>query len=112
MKIFSLSIYSKKSKDETVRLAAEYNLTSFGFFQRSTVQDIIMVISKTIAERTNPGQRQRIEEQRMNSLFVIVFSFFGWEILIFFLILINCLYSLCRLCLCSFRHSSYRSYYY
>ena len=76
MKIYSLSIYTKKSNDEIVRLAAEYDFSNFGFFQRSTVQDIVMVISKTIAERTNPGQRQRIEEQRMNSLFVIVFSFF------------------------------------
>ncbi|RGB32770.1 snare-like protein [Rhizophagus diaphanus] len=63
MKIYSVSIYSRDSNEETIRLAAEYDLSSFGFFQRSTVQDIIMVISKTIAERTSPGQRQRVEEQ-------------------------------------------------
>src|SRR5438046_2282271 len=106
MKIYSLSIYSRDSNDEIIRLAAEYDLSSFGFFQRSTVQDIIMVISKAIAERTSPGQRQRVEEQRMH-------FFGGRRNFTIFLILIgsNYFYSLCRLCLRPFRHSSYRSHY-
>ena len=66
MKIYSISIFSKDFKDEIVRLTAEYDLSSFGFFQRSAVQDIIMVISKAIAAGTKPGQRQRVEEQRMH----------------------------------------------
>ncbi|CAI2170780.1 12783_t:CDS:2 [Funneliformis geosporum] len=63
MKVYSIAIYSKDSYNEVIRLTAEYDLSSFGFFQRSTVQDIIMVISKAIAAGTKPGQRQRVEEQ-------------------------------------------------
>lgn len=61
MKIYSLTVFSKEDKN-AVNLVGEYDLSGFGFFQRSSVQEFMTFFSRTVAERTNPGQRQIIEE--------------------------------------------------
>jgi synaptobrevin family protein YKT6 len=38
-------------------------LTSFGFFQRGTVKEMLTFFSKTIAKRTPPGQRQSVQNE-------------------------------------------------
>lgn len=56
-------------------MAAEYDLASFSFFQRGSVQVLIMLenllhkqqeamnfMAKTTIERTNPGVRTKVEE--------------------------------------------------
>ncbi|CAG8526362.1 31388_t:CDS:2, partial [Racocetra persica] len=48
--------------EEAVNLAGEYDLSGFGFFQRGSVQEFMKFFSKTVAERTNPGQRLSVEE--------------------------------------------------
>ncbi|ODQ50711.1 snare Ykt6 [Saitoella complicata NRRL Y-17804] len=61
MKLYSISILRNESKPATVLASAE-DLSSFGFFQRGSVGEFMTFFSKTIAERTTPGQRQDIEE--------------------------------------------------
>ena len=44
-------------------LANATNLDSFGYFQRSTVREMLVFVSRTIVKRTQPGQRQSVEHQ-------------------------------------------------
>ncbi|CAG8716014.1 7989_t:CDS:2, partial [Cetraspora pellucida] len=49
-------------EEEAVNLAGEYDLSGFGFFQRGSAQEFMKFFSKTVAERTKPGQRLSVEE--------------------------------------------------
>ncbi|EMF11104.1 snare-like protein [Sphaerulina musiva SO2202] len=62
MKILYIGILRNESKP-AVELAAERDLTSFSRFTRSNVGEFLTVFAKTVAERTQPGQRQDVEEQ-------------------------------------------------
>jgi len=44
-------------------LKAAYDLTSFGFFQRGTVQEFINMTAKILVERTQIGERQSVKEK-------------------------------------------------
>jgi synaptobrevin homolog YKT6 len=44
-------------------LCAERDLTSYSRFTRGSVSEFMSLFSKTVAERTRPGQRQDVEEQ-------------------------------------------------
>jgi synaptobrevin family protein YKT6 len=59
MKVLGISIlrYNADCSDP-IMLVQAAELTSFGFFQRGTVKEMIIFFSKTIAKRTPPGQRQ------------------------------------------------------
>ena len=46
---------------EPACLGAAQDLTSFGYFQRSTVKEMLLFVSRTIVKRTQPGQRQSVE---------------------------------------------------
>ena len=43
-------------------LKAAYDLSSFGFFQRGSVQEFINFTAKIMAERTQIGERQSVKE--------------------------------------------------
>lgn len=43
-------------------LKAAYDLQSFSFFQRSSVQEFMTFVSKTVVERTQPTCRQSVKE--------------------------------------------------
>ncbi|KAI9018442.1 Longin-like domain-containing protein [Hyaloraphidium curvatum] len=62
MRIFSISIVLQGSPART--LVSEAELSAFGFFQRSSIQEFLTFFTTTIAERTQPGDRQCIEEQQ------------------------------------------------
>ena len=62
MRIFSISIVQQGSPAKT--LVTEAELSAFGFFQRSSIQEFLTFFTTTIAERTQPGDRQCIEEQQ------------------------------------------------
>ena len=51
-----------------VQLCGEYELSEFSRFTRGEYSKFMTMFSKTIAERTKPGQRQSIEEQGMYDL--------------------------------------------
>eukprot|EP01135_Chromosphaera_perkinsii_P010650 Nk52_evm50s2192 gene=Nk52_evmTU50s2192 len=61
VKLFAISIFHK-SGGKAKLLSVEEDLSSFGFFQRSSVAEFINFYSKTLAERTQPGQRQTVVE--------------------------------------------------
>ena len=46
-----------------MELCAERDLSSYSRFTRTSVGEFMSLFSKTVAERTRPGQRQDVEEQ-------------------------------------------------
>ncbi|KAK0551676.1 palmitoyltransferase [Tilletia horrida] len=57
-----LLIFANPPGASAVPLIGAWELGSFNFLQRGTVQDVIMFMSKTVAERTQPTQRQSVQE--------------------------------------------------
>lgn len=67
MRLFSLAVIRNDVQPALI-LASAQDLSTFGFFQRSSVGEFMNFFSKTVAERTQAGQRQDVEE---NSTFVL-----------------------------------------
>src|SRR5687767_6431922 len=61
VKLYSLSILYK-GPQVAMALKAAHDLSSFGFFQRSSVQEFMTFTSKIIVERTSPAARQSVKE--------------------------------------------------
>ncbi|ESX02131.1 hypothetical protein KL918_003674 [Ogataea parapolymorpha] len=63
MHLFYLGVVRPgKNGAKTLELAEAKDLSSFSFFQRSSVGQFMTFFAETIAERTTPGQRQSVEE--------------------------------------------------
>ncbi|PFH51654.1 hypothetical protein AMATHDRAFT_58794 [Amanita thiersii Skay4041] len=62
MKIYSLSVMHAPPSGPSVVLASANDLSSFSFYQRGTAGEFMPFFSKTVAERTQPGQRQSVQE--------------------------------------------------
>uniref|UniRef100_A0A3Q3GF43 YKT6 v-SNARE homolog (S. cerevisiae) n=1 Tax=Labrus bergylta TaxID=56723 RepID=A0A3Q3GF43_9LABR len=62
MKLYSLSIHHKGATKANL-LKAAYDLSSFSFFQRSSVQEFMTFTSALIVERTSQGSRASVKEQ-------------------------------------------------
>ncbi|KAJ8400102.1 hypothetical protein AAFF_G00401410 [Aldrovandia affinis] len=62
MKLYSLSVLHKSSTKANL-LKAAYDLSSFSFFQRSSVQEFMTFTSALIVERSSQGSRASIKEQ-------------------------------------------------
>ncbi|KAI4733981.1 AAA-domain-containing protein, partial [Aureobasidium sp. EXF-12298] len=62
MKILYIGILKNEEKP-AVELCAERDLSSYSRFTRSSVGEFMSLFTKTVAERTKPGQRQDVEEQ-------------------------------------------------
>ncbi|KAG8631200.1 hypothetical protein KVT40_000340 [Elsinoe batatas] len=62
MKILYIGILKNEDKP-AVELCAERDLSSYSRFTRTSVGEFMSLFSKTVAERTRPGQRQDVEEQ-------------------------------------------------
>ncbi|CAG9806162.1 unnamed protein product [Chironomus riparius] len=61
VKLYAISIFFKASEEAKV-LKSHYDLQSFSFFQRGSVQEFIQFASKTITERTSPCTRQSVKQ--------------------------------------------------
>lgn len=61
MKLYCLSILYKGPTNATW-LKSAYELQSFSFFQRGSVQEFMSFFCKTIVERTIPASRQSVKE--------------------------------------------------
>jgi synaptobrevin family protein YKT6 len=59
VKCFCIQIFDKNTAQ---MLAAEYDLATFSFFQRGSVQEAMNFMAKTTIERTSPGVRTKVEE--------------------------------------------------
>ncbi|KAG8901366.1 palmitoyltransferase [Tulasnella sp. 403] len=62
MKVYSLSVVQVPSSGPSVTLSNATDLSSFSFYQRGSVGEFMNFFSKTVAERTQPGQRQSVQE--------------------------------------------------
>ena len=61
VKLFALVVLYKGDPDVTI-LKGGYDLSSFSFFQRGSVQEFISFTSKILTERTQIGTRQSVKE--------------------------------------------------
>uniref|UniRef100_A0A336KNR0 CSON011790 protein n=1 Tax=Culicoides sonorensis TaxID=179676 RepID=A0A336KNR0_CULSO len=61
VKLYSISIFYKGLTEAKV-LSSAYDLSSFSFFQRGSVQEFIGFASKTIVERTTVASRQSVKQ--------------------------------------------------
>lgn len=61
VKLFALCILYKNS-ESAIWLKSAYDLQSFGFFQRGSIQEFMAFSSKTIVERTQNATRQSVKQ--------------------------------------------------
>lgn len=61
VKVYAVLVLYKGINSATI-LKSVYDLQSFSFFQRSSVQEFMMFVSKTMVERTSPASRQSVKE--------------------------------------------------
>ncbi|KAI8060127.1 Longin-like domain-containing protein [Gongronella butleri] len=62
MKLYSIAVLKKDTAKAAI-LSSQYDLSSFGYFQRGSVQEFMNFTAVTIAERTQTGQRQSVESE-------------------------------------------------
>ena len=53
----------KNEQKPAVELCSERELSTYSRFTRTSVGEFMTLFSKTVAERTKPGERQDVEEQ-------------------------------------------------
>lgn len=61
VKLFAIELYYKGT--EVKDLKATYDLQSFGYFQRATVQEFMLFTGKIIVERSAKGSRASVKEK-------------------------------------------------
>ncbi|KAJ4304205.1 palmitoyltransferase [Collariella sp. IMI 366227] len=62
MKLYHVGVFDN-TKKPALQLCAAQELSEFSRFTRGEYGNFMTMISKTVAERTGPGQRQSVEEQ-------------------------------------------------
>jgi len=70
VKLFAMSILYKGPNDSTL-LKAAFELQSFGYFQRKSVQEFMSFVTKTIVERTANAARQSVKEKGSYQLVIV-----------------------------------------
>lgn len=63
MKITAILILKDVDDGDPILLTNAMDLTSFGYFQRGTVKEMIFFVSRTIAKRTPIGRRQSVQHE-------------------------------------------------
>eukprot|EP00270_Netrium_digitus_P019510 TRINITY_DN7705_c0_g2_i2.p1 TRINITY_DN7705_c0_g2~~TRINITY_DN7705_c0_g2_i2.p1 ORF type:complete len:200 (-),score=42.49 TRINITY_DN7705_c0_g2_i2:273-872(-) len=64
MKITAILIMRSTGESaEPVQLGSVSDLSTFGYFQRSSVKELINFVARTIAQRTPSGRRQSVEHE-------------------------------------------------
>lgn len=79
VKLYAMSILYK-NQNSAVWLKAAYDLQTFSFFQRGSVQEFMAFVSKTIVERTQTAARQSVKEGGktcLSSLYFYCIVIFG-----------------------------------
>lgn len=62
MKVIAIEILRWNGEAEPTYLSLNADLSSFGFFKRGTVQEVLRFLTRTVAKRTPPGERNIVEE--------------------------------------------------
>lgn len=63
MKLTALSVLRWVADSEPNLLGHAMDVSNFGFFQRSSVREMITFVCRTIVQRTHPGQRQTVQHE-------------------------------------------------
>lgn len=64
MKVLDISILNiSGGTEDPIPLVAASDLSSFGYFQRQGIKEMLTFFSKTFTKRTQPGQRQSITHE-------------------------------------------------
>lgn len=64
MKLLALTLFAYKGAEATpIVLGMAADLSSFGYFQRASVREMLQFTSRTIVQRTAPGQRQTVRQE-------------------------------------------------
>ncbi|KAI8817448.1 Longin-like domain-containing protein [Fimicolochytrium jonesii] len=61
VQVFCLAVAVKDGNNVRI-LAMEQDLSTFSFFQRGSIAEFVNFFTKTVVERTAPGQRAKVEE--------------------------------------------------
>ena len=61
MKVFALAVLENISNKAKIK-AIEHDLSTFSYFQRSSVQEAINFFVLTVVERTKPGDRATVQQ--------------------------------------------------
>ena len=68
MKVLSVSLFrvpKEKGSSEPVLLCEGLELSSFGFFEKRSVREMLQFFSKTVVGRVTPGQRVTVDQEQM-----------------------------------------------
>lgn len=63
MKLTGIGVLRWNGEQQPLVLGFACDLSSFGYFQRGSVRDFITFTSRTIIQRTQPGQRQTVQHE-------------------------------------------------
>ncbi|CAF5130848.1 unnamed protein product, partial [Rotaria sp. Silwood1] len=67
MKLLAIFVLHKEGDKKVKILQEEFNLESFGYFERRGVQPLLVFSARTVTERTALGTRQSVEaDQNVN----------------------------------------------
>lgn len=61
--IILLKTNSNSPDEDPIILADASDVTHFGYFQRSSIRQFILFISRTVAKRTRPGVRCSLQHE-------------------------------------------------
>lgn len=62
VKLTSVAILKYNGDKEPYLLGLEADLSTFGYFQRGTVKEMMTFVSRTVARKTQVGQRQTVQQ--------------------------------------------------
>jgi len=63
MKLTALCLLTWNPNEEPTFLGQAFDVSNFGFYQRSSVREMITFVCRTIVQRTLPGQRQTVQHE-------------------------------------------------
>ena len=76
-KIYYLGVF-ECDKKPSIQIASTEDLSTFSFYQRSSVKEFLSFFSKTVAERTDNGQRQSVQENNYTAHVYRQGNYSGW----------------------------------
>ena len=63
MKLTAVAVLKWNGEQEPLLFGLAADLTTFGFFQRGSVKEMLTFVSRTVAKRTQPGTRQTVQHE-------------------------------------------------
>jgi len=63
MKLTAVAVLKWNGEQEPLLFGLASDLSTFGFFQRGSVREMLTFVSRTVAKRTQPGTRQTVQHE-------------------------------------------------